>query len=59
MSQNGQTTPQANAGKKPNWRCGAPNGNRNAAKPVLAIFTLRRRARALRRRAKAAMAKVS
>jgi hypothetical protein len=29
-----KTTPQAKCGKKPNWRCGAPAGNQNAAKPV-------------------------
>jgi hypothetical protein len=58
MSQNGQTTPQQSCGKKPNWRCGAPCGNRNAAKPVLALSTLRRRVRALTRRARAAIALV-
>jgi len=56
MSGNGQTTPQAKPGKKPNWRCGAPNGNRNAKKPVLALSTLRRRVRALKRRARHAIA---
>jgi len=53
-----QTTPQANPGKKPNWRCGAPGGNTNAKKPVPGLYTLRKRVQALRRRAKAAMALV-
>jgi len=53
-----KTTAQANPGKKPNWRCGAPNGNRNAAKPVQPLSTLKRKIRDLRRRAKAAMAMV-
>ena len=58
MSGNGQTTPQAKGGKKPNWRCGAPAGNANAKKPVLALSTIRRRVRALKRRAKAVIAGV-
>jgi hypothetical protein len=55
MSGNGQTTVQANAGKEPNWRCGAPAGNANARKPVLALSTLQKRVRALRRRCRQAM----
>jgi hypothetical protein len=55
---NGQTTAQALPWKKPNWRCGAPNGNRNAAKPVPALSTLQRRVRALKRRIRAAIAQV-
>jgi len=58
MSENGQTTPRQNPGKKPKWRCGAPAGNRNAAKPVPALSTLLKRERALRRRAREAMARV-
>jgi hypothetical protein len=58
MSGNGQTTPQAKPGKKPNWRCGAPAGNANAKKPVLALSTIRKRIRALKRRVRAAIAGV-
>ena len=47
-----ETTPQPPGGKKPNWRCGAPAGNRNAAKPVPALST---RLRDLKRRANAAI----
>jgi hypothetical protein len=47
-----KTTPQANSGKKPNWRCGAPAGNQNAAKP---LSTLSRKVRALKRRIRAAL----
>jgi hypothetical protein len=50
-----KTTPQAKAGKKPNWRCGAPAGNQNAAKPVP---TLSRKVRALKRRIRAALKNV-
>jgi hypothetical protein len=56
MSENGQTTPQAKSGKKPNWRCGAPAGNANAKKPALAVSTIRKRVRALKRRVRAALA---
>lgn len=52
-----KTTPQAESGKKPNWRCGAPAGNRNAAKPFNALSArvadLKRRARAAIRAARA------
>ena len=47
-----ETTPQAKAEKKPNWRCGAPAGNKNAAKPVLALST---RIKDLKRRVRAAI----
>jgi hypothetical protein len=47
-----ETTPQPQGGKKPNWRCGAPAGNRNAAEPVPALST---RIRDLKRRARAAI----
>ena len=47
-----KTTPQASCGKKPNWRCGAPAGNQNAAKSA---STLIRRRRALQRRIQAAL----
>jgi len=53
---NGQTTIQVLPGKKPNWRCGAPNGNRNAAKPVPALSTLQKRIRALKKRIRTAIA---
>jgi len=53
-----KTTTQGSPGKKPNWRCGAPAGNRNAAKPVPALSTLKRRVRDLKRRTKAAIARV-
>jgi hypothetical protein len=43
-------------GKKPNWRCGAPAGNRNAAKAVPSLSTIQRRVRALKRRIKTALA---
>ncbi len=59
MSQNGQTTPQAKSGKKPNWRCGAPAGNTNAKKPVLALSTIVKRVRALKRRVRGAIATLS
>ena len=52
MTQFIKTTPQANGGKKPNWRCGAPTGNQNATKPVP---TLSRRIRDLKRRIRAAL----
>ena len=39
-------------------KVGAPHGNRNAAKAVTPLSTLRLRIRALRRRVKAAMAMV-
>ena len=39
-------------------RLGAPRGNRNAAKAIPSLSMLRARIRALRRRAKAAMAMV-
>jgi hypothetical protein len=58
LDENGKTTTQGSPGKKPNWRCGAPNGNRNAAKPVPALSTLKRRVRALKRRIRAAIAQV-
>jgi len=47
-----ETTPQAQSGKKPNWRCGAPSGNRNAAKPVPSLSA---RIRDLDRRIRAAL----
>jgi len=53
-----KTTIQQKPGKKPNWRCGAPNGNRNAAKSVPSLSTLKRRVRALKRRIRAAIAQV-
>jgi hypothetical protein len=55
MSESDKTTPQAKLGKKPNWRCGAPAGNRNAVKPVPSLSMLARRIRSLRRRARAAI----
>jgi hypothetical protein len=42
-------------GKKPNWRCGAPNGNQNARKPVHALSALQARVRALKKQARAAI----
>lgn len=47
-----ETTTQAPPGKKPNWRCGAPAGNRNAARPVPALSM---RIKDWKRRAKAAI----
>ena len=58
MSQNGQTKKRHPTGIPPGKRHGGQPGNRNAAKPVLALSTLRRRVRVLKRRATAAMAKV-
>jgi len=58
VDQKCKTTVQENPAKNPNWRCGAPGGNRNAAKPVQPLSTLKRKIRDLRRRAKAAMALV-
>ena len=55
---NDQTTVQALPGKKPNWRCGAPNGNRNAAKTIPSLCTLQKRVRALKRRVRAALAEI-
>ncbi len=52
MSKFTKTTPQAKCGKKPNWRCGAPAGNQNAAKPM---STLSRKVRALKRAVRAAL----
>jgi len=51
-----QTTIQEKSGKKPNWRCGAPKGNRNAAKAIPSLSTLRKRIRAFKRRVKVAIA---
>jgi hypothetical protein len=51
MSDFVKTTPQPQAGKKPNWRCGAPAGNRNAAKPVHPLSQVR----ALQRRIRQAL----
>jgi hypothetical protein len=45
-----KTTLQALPGKKPNWRCGAPAGNRNAAKPVTPLSTIAAKQRAIRRK---------
>jgi len=53
-----QTTAQEKSGKKPNWRCGAPKGNRNAAKAIPSLSTLRKRIRALKRRVRIAIAQV-
>jgi hypothetical protein len=50
-----KTTPQAQTGKKPNWRCGAPRGNRNAKKPVHPLSTLKARIRNFKRRVRAAV----
>jgi hypothetical protein len=50
-----KTTAQAKSGKKPNWRCGAPNGNQNARKPVHALSALQAHVRSLKKRARAAI----
>jgi hypothetical protein len=55
MRRKPKTTLQALPGKKPNWRCGAPAGNRNAAKPVSALSALEARMRDLRRRVRKAI----
>lgn len=51
-----KTTAQEIPAKKPNWRCGAPNGNRNAAKTIPSLSTIRKRVRDLKRRVRAAIA---
>ena len=56
MGEKCKTTIQDLPGKKPNWRCGAPNGNRNAAKAVIPLSTVRARIRSLKKRAKIMMA---
>ena len=58
MSRNGQTTKRHPTGVPPRKKHGGQPRNRNAARPVLALSTLSRRVRALKRRAKAAMAMV-
>lgn len=58
MTQSGQTKKRHPTGIPPTKRQGGQPKNRNAAKPVLALSTIRRRVRALLRRAKAAMALV-
>ena len=58
VGENGQTNTAQAIGRPRTRRRGGQPGNRNAAKPVLALSTLRRRVRALTRRAKAAMALV-
>ncbi len=55
MSDSGKTKKRHPTGIPPRKKHGGQPGNRNAAKAVLALSTLRRRVRALRRRAKAAM----
>lgn len=55
MAEKPKTTPQAVTGKKPNWRCGAPAGNRNAAKPVTPLSQVQRQVRDLQRRIRAAL----
>lgn len=52
MTRKAKTTPQAPPGKSANWRCGAPAGNRNAARPVPSLLT---QVRDLRRRIRAAL----
>jgi hypothetical protein len=54
-AQTAKTTAQAQGGKKPNWRCGAPCGNQNARKPVHALSALQARVRALKKQARAAI----
>lgn len=51
-----KTTIQPLPGKKPNWRCGAPSGNRNAAKAIPTLSTIQRRIRELKKRARIAIA---
>jgi len=51
-----KTTTQGLPAKKPNWRCGAPSGNRNAVRPVPSLSTIRRRIRALKKQVRAAIA---
>jgi hypothetical protein len=58
IGESDQTTVQEKPGKKPNWRCGAPSGNRNAAKTVHSLSTILKRIRALKRRVRAAIAQV-
>lgn len=50
-----KTTPQPDSGKKPNWRCGAPAGNRNAKKPVSELSAMQALVRDFKRRARAAI----
>jgi len=58
MSDSGQTKKRHPTGIPPRKRRGGQPGNRNAAKPVLALSTLCRRVHALRHRAKKLMAMV-
>ena len=58
MSGLGQTKKRHPTGIPPGKRQGGQPGNRNAAKPVPALSTIRRRIHALMRRARAAMAMV-
>jgi hypothetical protein len=56
MSRKSKTTPQAPPAKISRWRCGAPAGNRNAARPVTPLSRVRdlqRRIRAALKQAKA------
>lgn len=56
MTRKRKTTPQAPPGKTSQWRCGAPAGNRNAARPVTPLSRVRdlqRRIRAALKQAKA------
>ena len=59
MSRNGQTKKRHPTGIPPRKKHGGQPGNRNAVRPVLALSTLRRRVRALRRRAKIIMMMVA
>jgi hypothetical protein len=58
MGEKCKTTTQELPGKKPNWRCGAPGGNRNAAKAVTPLSTIRTRTRSLKRRFKAVLRQI-
>ena len=58
MSDSGQTKKRHPTGILPRKRQGGQPGNRNAARPVLALSTLCRRIRALKRRAKLLLALV-
>jgi len=58
MSDSGQTKKRHPTGIPPIKRQGGQPKNRNAAKPVLALSTIRRRVHALQRRAMAAIAMV-
>jgi hypothetical protein len=55
IADSAKTTVQAESGKKPNWRCGAPCGNQNARKPVNALSALEAKVRDMKKRARQAI----